>query len=91
MTNTYIEQFDKGIDLYDATLLDENAYLDKDKVKAFIVSLIKQIRTETLMECRGIVEEVEKDALAIGLEPQSAQIISRYLTAINTLIKKETV
>lgn len=92
MEHTYIEQ-EFGIHLKD---LSEH---DRKKVIDIATRLTSQVRTETLMECRGLMPELTKEDRAFIKEEDPRYMgewgvlaeRDRMFAAIDTLIKKETV
>jgi len=101
MEHTYIEQWEKEFDekfgLY-------SNYADfcpsKEEYKSFIKSLRSKTRTETLMECRGLVEEPDELCEDFDTEEGVCNVCngckvnqerSRLRTAIDNLINKEQI
>ena len=58
----------------------DQSFWKKEMKKAMDIT-----RKEVIEKVRGMVEEIEKDGLGIGLEKQSAEIIKRLLSSLNSL------
>ena len=96
MEHTYIEQFEKEF-------MDKNTvsgvkfkYLTIQELlkaqKDFLLKALKSTRTETLMECRGLLGEDESVFRLDDYEIMARnEFRYRLRTAIDNLIKKETI
>ncbi len=91
MEHTYIEQ-----ELIENYKKGDLIVCGVEEMARFIVSKVKKVRTETLMECRGLVgEDLQYDPSILkeyqyGVTAEN-KVKSDFRTAIDNLIKKETV
>lgn len=109
MEHTYIEQFEKEFirplgakDLRIFSIpqiTDDCKFWAIENITEDLKAFIQKVRTETLMECRGLMPELTKEDRAFIKEEDPRYMgewgvlaeRDRMFAAIDTLIKKETV